>query len=254
MSPTFAQRLMLFWLFAFSVGCYSAKSTETTSGKKDAVDSATTQQRTAMDSNTVPPISIDKSADRSIDEGVDKNNASGSSGDRPVDSSTYKPRIPLNHRPVAETCDNIREVPEPYSGQGIYFYAAECNVHADCNQGINGRCVVNRDTGFCTYDGCFEDSDCGENVCLCGSDEGSANSCMMGNCQVDDDCGPNGYCSPSYGSCGAYSGIVAYYCHTPEDECIDYEDCGGVEGQWGPYCAFNVVAGKWMCGDSHCVG
>ncbi|HKU40744.1 MAG TPA: hypothetical protein VJR89_21435, partial [Polyangiales bacterium] len=60
---------------------------------------------------------------------------------------------------------------------------------------------------------------------------GDNNRCLAGNCRVDADCGQSGYCSPSFGSCGSLDGVVAYYCHTCQDECIDDEDCSRLQGE-----------------------
>ena len=50
-----------------------------------------------------------------------------------------------------------------------------------------------------------------------------ANVCVHGNCRLDQDCGPGGYCSPSavtldpFCTTGVPQGSVGYFCHTPED-------------------------------------
>jgi hypothetical protein len=77
------------------------------------------------------------------------------------------------------------------------------------------------------------------------------NVCKGGNCRTDKDCGAGGYCSPSFGSCGAYLGVVAYYCHTPKDKCVDDADCAA---QGGGDCRYNPVMGAWMCETSACAG
>ena len=102
---------------------------------------------------------------------------------------------------------------------------------------------------------CRSDSDCGGFVCECeGGFRSDYDVCLRsGNCLVDSDCGDGGYCSPTFGDCGSYSGTVAYYCHTPDDDCLDDTDCGD-GSDWGPYCAYNLIAGRWTCSDSHCAG
>jgi hypothetical protein len=237
--------LFLSWLLFCIIGCYSAKNIEDSSTPKDG------QTVALPDANK--PKDIDSSSDRpKTDSMVTSDAPTDAQVDRTVDTNPPLPRIPVKHRAAAETCDNIRDVPEP---DPAYYYEGrneECRVHADCNQGSNGRCGMNRDVYYCTYDACFNDSDCGEFACICGGD--GANRCMTGNCQVDADCGANGFCSPSFGDCGSYSGVVAYYCHTPQDECTDDIDCGGTGEGMGSYCAYNPVAGKWMCSNSQCVG
>lgn len=162
-------------------------------------------------------------------------------------------RTPERHRPTATMCDDERndsppDIPDPNPGPPY----VNCTAHADCTEGANGRCIGNGHDGwYCSYDECFSDDDCDE-VCLCGGGfRGDHNVCLRnGNCNVDLDCGAGGFCSPTYGSCGDYSGTVAYYCHTPADECLDDADCGGYPN----YCAYDTVAGKWTCQDSHCAG
>lgn len=160
-------------------------------------------------------------------------------------------REPLRHRVAAEACDNMR--PPGFEGEPIE--GAECAQDSDCVDGENGRCTAGRFI-YCSYDRCFADADCangmGGGVCGCeGAAFDDSNVCLGGNCQVDADCGPQGFCSPTFGGCGNYSGVEAYYCHTPDDECIDDADCMDMpEG----YCAFAPERGLWACSYSHCVG
>ena len=108
----------------------------------------------------------------------------------------------------------------------------------------------------CMYDQCTRDVDCEEGgVCECGKGLGGTNVCLNDSgCQVNADCGVAGYCSPTFGDCGDYSGVIAYQCHTPQDECIDDADCGADENGWGSYCAYSPRSGRWQCEDSHCAG
>jgi hypothetical protein len=167
--------------------------------------------------------------------------------DQEVDSKTTTSRVPAKHRAVGEECNNTPLPPEPDAGVSYAF--GECRVHADCTQGINGRCLVVAAgvmvSYYCSYDTCFKDSDCGEGVCEC--DGKSVNRCLSGDCRVDADCGRNGYCSPNFGGCPSF-GIINYYCHTPEDECIDDADCGNYDGGYmGIHCSYNRDTGKWRC-------
>lgn len=159
-------------------------------------------------------------------------------------------RVPRKHRPAAIECDRVRS-----SGNAPDGDLYECQVDGDCNDGDNGRCIGNGHDGwYCTYDRCFGDDDCNGGVCECeGGFRSDHNVCLGGNCRINADCGPGGYCSPSFGQCGDYSGVEAYYCHTADDECIDDEDCGGGD-PWGSYCAFDPGRGFWTCSDSHCAG
>ena len=157
-------------------------------------------------------------------------------------------REPEFHRPFPEDCDDVRPPTQTMAEPG-----AECQTDADCVEGRNGRCVYGRFV-TCSYDECLTDAECaiegGAGVCACeGSWLGDANACYGGNCRTNLDC-DTGYCSPSFGDCGDYSGFENYYCHTFEDECIDDADCGG----GGAYCAFMPQRGVWACSNSQCDG
>jgi hypothetical protein len=76
----------------------------------------------------------------------------------------------------------------------------------------------------------------------------SNNFCLAGNCRVDADCGAGGYCSPTFGSCGSFFGVVGYYCHTPKDKCVDDSDCPPGD------CRYDPIGGSWACGTSFCAG
>lgn len=98
---------------------------------------------------------------------------------------------------------------------------------------------------YCVYDQCATDSDCDTGrVCYCtGSD--SPRCLSLGNCLADADCGSGAYsyCSPSNGfDCAGYHSIDSYYCHTPNDTCIDDSDCGG-----NRYCNYSMTEGRWTC-------
>ena len=76
---------------------------------------------------------------------------------------------------------------------------------------------------------------------------------MAGNCQIDADCGDGGYCSPTQGDCGSYTGIIAYYCHTAQDTCVNDSEC--IDPERGPgYCMYRPELGHWQCGYGQCVG
>ena len=158
-------------------------------------------------------------------------------------------RAPKNHRAVATPCDDVRDVNEPNvtdSGPQV-----ACKVNAECTAGVNGRCTGNSHDGWaCTYDLCKDDAACGGGVCACeGGFRADNNVCLKSSCRVDADCGANGFCSPSLGDCGHYTKFVTYACHTPQDECVDDEDC-----EKGGYCAFQQSVGHWKCSTAECVG
>ncbi|GEM_PF-4795380 len=159
---------------------------------------------------------------------------------------------PVEHRPMAISCDNLRP-----PGAGGDKNSA-CTKDADCVDGDNGRCNFGRTGGRCTYDLCFNDDDCNGSVCACESPNSSTvgNHCLAGNCTIDSDCPDTGFCSPTFGGCGNYSGDVAYFCHTQEDECIDDSDCADFQGPGNgtPYCKFSAETNNWVCDNAHCVG
>jgi hypothetical protein len=92
----------------------------------------------------------------------------------------------------------------------------------------------------------MRDGDCATGqACACHGAPymgGIGNTCVPGNCRVDSDCGPRGYCSPSFGpGCG---GIGGYYCHTIADQCIDDSDC--IEAG-RDVCVYVTPANDWEC-------
>lgn len=166
---------------------------------------------------------------------------------------------PARHRTMGAACDHERppgSSPDPGGGP-----PAECTTDAECTASENGRCNGNAHDGWrCTYDACFADDDCAGTTSVCECEGGfrtDANACLPGDCRTDDDCA-SGFCSPTLGSCGDYTGTVGWYCHTCEDECVDDADCvlPGVDaGFFGrPYCAFDATVSHWVCMNSHCAG
>ena len=196
--------------------------------------------------------------------GASPGGAAGVAGATPLAGAGGEtPREPEVHRPEPVACDHTRPSPEPNAPEGDDMSWVRCHSHADCTEGTNGRCGGNGHDGWnCTYDSCFEDSDCGmaasgePQLCQCeGGFRSDNNLCLGGNCRLDADCGAGGYCSPSLGSCGNYLKVVGYFCHTPTDECTDDADCPAEANQFGPgYCAFMPEIGHWKCSTSHCAG
>jgi hypothetical protein len=158
---------------------------------------------------------------------------------------------PVNHRPDDSQC--LQPAPPgdcSFGGGG--GPPNTCTTDAQCaDAGIEGRCV-NFGGGpagcFCTTDTCADDGACPTGqTCAChGSpyNGGRGNQCVPGNCRIDADCGPGGWCSPSSNtmSCG---GIGSYYCHTPHDQCVNDSDCADA----GTYdvCAYDTSLGHWRC-------
>lgn len=176
----------------------------------------------------------------------------GSSSGGSSSSSGGSGRVPVNHRPNDAQCATA-------PGPGTCAFAGSsgspgfmCTTDAQCADagGANGRCV-NSGGGpagcFCTYDACFHDNDCTGETCACHGSAymgGDGNRCVPGNCHVDSDCGPGGYCSPTPATQGC-GGLAGYYCHTPSDGCIDDSDCansGGLE-----LCTYSTTASRWEC-------
>jgi hypothetical protein len=219
--------------------------------------------------------------------------ATAGTGGAPATTDTpppvSSPRVPEKHRAQAVACDherpagNARPYNEPVpcpgdggtcplafdcptcrsecidyddgSGPRCVTSAGECVSDADCTAQDNGRCWDNRGSWFCTYDSCYSDSTCNDGgPCACEGESGSpGNACLPGNCQTDANCGSKGYCSPTFGGCGRYSGVIAYYCHTAADTCLDDADCiDPTVG--GGYCMYAPEVGHWACGYGQCVG
>ena len=161
--------------------------------------------------------------------------------------------------PVPDGCDTCRSACLDYGDGGgprcVSSYG-ECLRDADCTAQDNGRCSNNRGNFFCTYDTCYSDATCtGGGPCACEGESGSpGNTCLPGNCRTDADCGgSNGFCSPTFGGCGDYGGVIAYYCHTAADTCVDDADCTS-SPQGAGYCMYIPDVGHWTCGYGQCAG
>lgn len=173
----------------------------------------------------------------------------------PPDPTTQPPaqRIPDNHRADATDCDSERPAGDVEGSD--YPVEGYCKTDADCVDGERGRCENFRGISECTYDECIQDSECATGgPCGCEMSFWSdANACLDGNCRVDGDCGEAGYCSPTLSECGNYSGVVGYWCHTPEDECVNDSECMNSDMGAG-YCMYSSPVGHWVCSYSQCVG
>ena len=202
--------------------------------------------------DAVADTSTDTDPDVTVD--VDPDTTEDTSGDVTTDvavdtTDDTDPGVePDNHRPDDEMCDNERAVTLP-----PIPFDAECLTDSDCVDGANGRCTPDRFGASCTYDECFSDSDCGGNACVCEGGRSDNNVCFPGNCATDSDCGLNGYCSPTFGGCGNYSGVVAYFCHTENDTCLNDSEC--VSDEFGAgYCRHFEDTNSWACAYDQCAG
>lgn len=173
-----------------------------------------------------------------------------------TDTTLPDGRVPVKHRAAVTSCPTDRP-PGTSMGTGGTNGCTTDNDCKDASKGTNGRCVFSRVGATCSYDTCVDDSTCGGKVCECRTTATMAstatNHCLQeGNCRTDSDCGTGGACSPSFGSCGNYFGVIAYYCHTAKDSCVDDADCAATGAN--AYCAYNTAAGLWQCSTAQCVG
>jgi len=173
---------------------------------------------------------------------------------------------PTNHRPIADACATTRPPGVNQDAGTDAGFPGGCDNDSQCTQGTNGRCLPPQGNGagdYCSYDQCATDNDCGAGkVCQCGATTPPygrlGNSCVPGNCRTDSDCGPGGFCSPTEAtSCGSRSGVVGYYCHTPDDACNNDSDCtdaGMGVSSAGGYCAWQPMVSHWQCSYGICTG
>jgi hypothetical protein len=152
--------------------------------------------------------------------------------------------VPLNHRPNDDQCLQPAAPGNCQGGQG----GQQCNSDTQCTSGADGRCVESGGGVLfcsCTYDTCADDAACPTGqTCACHGSPyvgGQGNTCVPGNCRVDSDCGAGGYCSPAFSNMGC-GGLAGYYCHTPQDQCVNDTDCGG-----GYACGYSTSAAHWVC-------
>jgi hypothetical protein len=148
-------------------------------------------------------------------------------------------------KPMLRTCDK-RDPGQIQPGRG-----GTCSRDADCKDGREGRCnaiasghgrvaPMNR----CTYSSCAKDADCKDGPCECEGLRG--NHCLAGNCKSDADC-PGSVCGRS-NFVGCWGGDASYFCRTPQDTCVTYDDCNkpGQSGRGGQ-CVFLPEVGHFGC-------
>ncbi len=167
-------------------------------------------------------------------------------------------RVPYNHRPSDAQCMQTAPAGSCSCTVGCSSPQFTCTSDSACggtDAGANGRCINQGGPAgcFCTYDSCDGDIDCPSGqTCGCHGSPytyGVGNTCVPGNCRVDADCGTGGYCSPSPAMpCDMtgwdYCQDIGYYCHTPNDRCINDSDCGAGPGLG---CVYSASDGEWEC-------
>jgi hypothetical protein len=165
------------------------------------------------------------------------------------------PELPVTKAPKKHRAEHVAcsKADTPSSGKTPFERKAPeiggpCTTKADCKEQSNGRCSG----GSCTYDECYDDADCKDRLCSCQEDGKVGYRCMPGDCAIDSDCGAKGFCSPSWHEgCGAFIGVVGWFCHRPEDECTNDDDC--TKSGKG-FCAYSQEKKHWRCGYGVCKG
>jgi hypothetical protein len=254
-------------------GCSGAGSPVNTTGEASSLLDATTGADAHTADATSPDVGApsatapDGGADASIavdwppDGGIFLDGScpysttwSSDSGAAPGDAGAG---VPPNHRPAALCCPAARPAGDTCEWDAA-LPATECLDDSDCTGGTNGRCMIlpgmisppgfpvsDGSThfilvcdGFCTYDQCFSDVDCPDNVpCICRSYGYGNNVCAIGSgCSVDSDCGPGGSCT--------FTGKT-YQCHRPGDVCFTSNDCPAAT--FGDDCEYVTSTGAWAC-------
>jgi hypothetical protein len=171
----------------------------------DASD-APTLRDVASDDDTVEGFADVPSVHDATDVAPDRSCESASDAGTNDAGGDGGVRVPMQHRESVEGCASD---------------AGSCSTPCDCPMG---------------------------NTCAC---EGSpyvgdaGNVCVGGNCVVDADCGPGGYCSPSMSEGGACARFVGFFCHTSGDECVDDTECPSPGS-----CIFSAT--HWACTRAFC--
>ena len=135
----------------------------------------------------------------------------------------------FSHRESSGMCNPFVPRTDPIAG---------CS-DADCADLLYGHCWSPGTSGLAStascIPGCVSDADCaaGE-VCFC---EEPVGRCLPADCTIDENCGPNAFCStymgPDMPACGFYVAGVA--CQTKSDACV------------GDECTCAMVGGDRQC-------
>lgn len=143
-----------------------------------------------------------------------------------------RPYVRIEHRSAPIGCERTRPCTP--------IRPSICSSHAECTEGVNGRCGSGGEG--CSYDECFGDEDCPAGaVCDCAGGRDN-HRCLPGECITDDDCAEGLWCSPST-SLECPVGVVGFYCHTAADECVADGDCSDPS----EFCAFDGARRAWVC-------
>lgn len=143
-----------------------------------------------------------------------------------------RPYVRIEHRSAPIGCERTRPCTP--------IRPSICSSHAECTEGVNGRCGSGGEG--CSYDECFGDEDCPAGaVCDCAGGRDN-HRCLPGECTTDDDCAEGLWCSPST-SLECPVGVVGFYCHTAADECVADGDCSDPS----EFCAFDGARRAWVC-------
>ena len=256
-------------LLALALGCGQAPA-----GAPDTHTGGTgARNGSGAPGDAAPSGNSDATLDATLDAALDAALPDASSlGDDEMTDAAAMPiswdgRVPSEHRVSDVACQHARE-------GGIGFDCPDtgapplpgnpCAANSDCTGGQNGVCLCAPDLipppsgsgqgllytqTFCSYDQCYLDSDCGSRTpCDCRDPNifGSPNVCLSAsNCAVDSDCGPPGFCSPS--PVLGQTPDVGYFCHSPEDTCIDDVDCPVPKGPYQTQCRFDATSATWHC-------
>jgi hypothetical protein len=241
--------------FGFTIGC---SASTVAAADAAAADGAPRGVSTLDDAIAAPGDGSSAAGDGGPDDGP-------FAIDGALTPISWDGRAPLSHRDAAVACPRV-----PAADSGFFCPDSSsplpgnpCVEDSDCTASPNGLCLcaqdlVPPDSGngpgtlynetYCSYDECFVDSDCGRRVpCDCRTFYGGTpNMCLpASNCAVDSDCPPPGFCSPS--SVPDQAPYIGFFCHTPNDTCIDAVDCPLPNSTNVRVCSFDATSGTWRC-------
>lgn len=160
----------------------------------------------------------------------------------------------LPHRAAPVTCpagERAATTPELEGSTST----GECDRHADCTEGANGRCVA-EGNGYrtCLYDECTTSADCSSGAyCLCGEDPAvpgyATHTCVEGDCESDADCPVDQLClHPQQSINDAPAHSVGPRCTTDQDECRSDEACTCRDE--GEHCGWHERNERFICAET----